>query len=207
TEVNALGGRALALPVDVAVAEEVEAAASRVEEELGPIDVWVNNAMTTVFGRFLEVEPEEFHRVTDVTYHGYMHGTRAALARMKPRDRGVIIQVGSALAYRAIPLQAAYCGAKFAIRGFTDALRCELLHDGSKVHLTMVQMPAINTTQFDWCRNRMPRQARPVPPVYTPELCARAVEWSARHRRRELNVGTSSVKAIWANRFFPGLLD
>ena len=206
-EVRELGGEGLALSCDVADPLGVEEAARRVEEHFGPIDVWVNDAMTTVFAPFEAVTPEEFRRVTEVCYLGYVHGTMAALKRMKARDRGVIIQVGSALAYRAIPLQSAYCGAKHAIKGFTDSLRSELIHDGSRVHLTMVQMPAVNTPQFEWCRNKLPHEAQPVPPVFQPEVAARAIEWSARHRRRELLVGGSTLKAVWANYFIPGWLD
>lgn len=206
-EVRAHGVRALPLCVDVSDAAQVEAAAGRVETQLGPIDVWVNNAMVTVFAPLNEIEPDAFRRATDVTYHGYVWGTMAALRRMRARNRGVVIQVGSALAYRAIPLQAPYCGAKHAIRGFTDALRCELLHEGSRVHLCMVQMPALNTPQFDWALARMPRKPRPVAPVYQPEVAARAVCWAARQRRREVSVGASTQLAIVANRWFPSLLD
>lgn len=201
------GVRAVAIAVDVSVAEAVEAAAEQIESELGPIDVWVNNAMVTVFAPVARIAPAEFARVTEVTYLGYVWGTMAALKRMSARDRGVIVQVGSALAYRAIPLQSAYCGAKYAIRGFTDALRCELLHDKSRVRVTMVQMPALNTPQFDWALSRMPGAPRPVPPVYQPEVAARAVVWAATHRRRELQVGFSSMKAIIANKIAPGCLD
>src|SRR5215471_19286551 len=169
-EVVRLGGKALALPIDVAVADQVEAAAAQVEEQFGPIDIWINDAMTTVFSPFHEMTAEEFERVTAVTYLGVVYGTRAALRRMLPRDRGMIVQVGSALAYRSIPLQSAYCGAKHAIRGFTDSLRSELLHDNIDVHLTMVQMPAVNTPQFDRCRNHMPKRPQPVPPIYQPEV-------------------------------------
>lgn len=185
----------------------MEAAAQRTEATLGPIDVWVNNAMVTVFAPVSCVRPAEFARVTEVTYLGYVWGTMAALKRMSARDRGVIVQVGSALAYRAIPLQAAYCGAKHAIRGFTDALRCELLHDKSRVRVTMVQMPALNTPQFDWALTRMPHAPRPVAPVYQPEVAVRAVVWAATHPRRELWVGLSSMKAIVANKIAPGCLD
>jgi NAD(P)-dependent dehydrogenase (short-subunit alcohol dehydrogenase family) len=206
-EVEALGGRALSVPTDVASAAAVEAAAAAVERALGPIDIWVNNAMTSVFAPVATLSPDEFRRVTDVTYLGTVHGTMAALRRMLPRDRGTIIQVGSALAHRAIPLQAAYCGAKHAVVGFTDSLRSELLHDGSAIHLTMVHMPALNTPQFGWVRSRLPRKAQPVPPIYQPELAAQAIVWSATHRRRELHVGLPTVKAIWGDKLVPGWLD
>jgi short-subunit dehydrogenase len=206
-EIEAAGGRALVLPVDVADAEQIEAAADRVEAAFGPIDIWVNNAMLTVFGPLQSVTAAEFRRVTEVTYLGTVHGTMAALRRMRARDRGTIVQVGSALAYRSIPLQAAYCGAKSAIRGFTDSLRCELLHDGSAVHLTMVQLSAFNTPQFDWSRNHMPRKPQPVPPIFQPELAADAIVWAAHHRRREVWVGWPAVKTILANRVAPGVLD
>jgi len=206
-EVEEAGGKALVLPTDVAKADEVEAAAAAVENQFGPIDVWVNDAMTSVFSPFKEMTPEEFHRVTEVTYLGYVYGTMAALRRMLPRDRGVIVQVGSALAYRAIPLQSAYCGAKHAIRGFTDSIRCELIHDESNVRITMVQMPALNTPQFEWCKSRLPRQPQPVPPIYQPEVAAEAVLWAARHPRRELNVGLSTSIVIHGNKVAPGLGD
>jgi short-subunit dehydrogenase len=175
--------------------------------ELGPIEVWVNDAMASVFAPLWEIEPDEFRRVTDVTYHGVVYGTMAALRRMRPRGRGAIVQVGSALAYRGIPLQSAYCGSKHAIQGFNDSLRAELFHDKSGVHVTMVQMPALNTPQFEWCKTRMPLQPQPVPPIYQPEVAARAIVWVAHHRRREVWVGASTLKAIWANKLAPGLLD
>lgn len=206
-EVERLGGVALAIPTDVADAEEVEVAAARVEQELGPIDVWVNNAMTSVFAPLRQVTADEFRRVTEVTYLGFVHGTMSALRRMLPRDRGVIVQVGSALAYRSIPLQSAYCGAKHAVRGLTDSLRSELLHDRSNIHVTMVQMPAVNTPQFGWVRSRLAHKAQPVPPIFQPEVAARAIVWSATHRRRELYVGMPTVKAIVGNKVIPGLLD
>jgi len=207
-EVEAAGGRALAIPTDVADDGQVTAAATRAEEELGPIDVWVNVAFAGVFAPFTQIRPDEFKRVTEVTYLGYVYGTRAALQRMLPRDRGVIVQVGSALAYRGIPLQTAYCGAKHAIQGFNEALRCELLHDHSNVRLTMVQLPAVNTPQFDWVLSRLPRQPQPVPPIYQPEAAARAVVYAAEHpRRREYWVGGSTVGTLVANSFAPGLLD
>jgi len=206
-EVERAGGTGLAVETDVADHESVEAAAATVEAQLGPIDVWVNNAMATVFAPFHEITAEEYRRSTEVTYLGTVHGTMAALRRMRARNRGTIVQVGSALSYRAIPLQAPYCGAKFAIRGFTDALRCELLHERSRVHVTMVQMPALDTPQFDWARNHMPRRPQPVPPIFVPELAADAIAWAADHRRREVYVGLPTVKAIWANKLVPGLLD
>jgi NAD(P)-dependent dehydrogenase (short-subunit alcohol dehydrogenase family) len=206
-EVEALGGRALPIPTDVADADQVEAAAERAERELGPIDVWVNDAMTTVFAPFKELEPAEYRRATEVTYLGYVWGTMSALKRMLPRDRGTIVQVGSALSYRAIPLQAAYCGAKFAIRGFTDSIRTELIHDGSNVHITMVQLPAVNTPQFNWCLTRLPNHPQPVPPIFQPEVAAEAIVWASEHRRRELWVAGSAVKAILGNRVAPGLAD
>jgi NAD(P)-dependent dehydrogenase (short-subunit alcohol dehydrogenase family) len=206
-EVEALGGTAMALCVDVADADAVERAASEVEEQLGPLDVWVNDAMATILAPVHEISAEEFERATRVTYLGTVHGTMAALARMRPRDRGTIVQVGSALSYRAIPLQAPYCGAKFAIRGFTDSLRTELLHERSQVWITMVQLPAVNTPQFEWCLTRMPHHPQPVPPIFQPEVPAEAVYWAARHRRRELWVGHSTVKAIIASYFAPSLAD
>ncbi|HEX5482881.1 MAG TPA: SDR family oxidoreductase, partial [Terriglobia bacterium] len=206
-DVETLGSKALALPVDVSHAEEVEAAAEAVERELGPISVWVNNAMTTVFSPFREITPEEFKRATEVTYLGAVYGTMAALKRMLARNCGSIVQVGSALSYRSIPLQAPYCGAKHAIRGFTDSIRSELLHDRSKVHITMVQMPALNTPQFNWCKTRLPRHPQPVPPIFQPEVAAEAIVWAARHRRREVYVGISTLKAIFGNKIAPSLLD
>jgi NAD(P)-dependent dehydrogenase (short-subunit alcohol dehydrogenase family) len=206
-DVEALGGKALVLPTDVADADQVEAAAAAVEAHLGPIDIWINNAMVSVFSPVKEMTPEEFRRVTEVTYLGYIYGTLAALKRMLPRDRGSIVQVGSALAYRGIPLQAAYCGAKHAIQGFMDSLRCELLHDGSHVQVTMVQMPALNTPQFGWVKSRLSRKAQPVPPIYQPEVAAEAIFWAAHHRRRELYVGFSTVKAIIGNKLVPGFAD
>jgi short-subunit dehydrogenase len=206
-ELEAAGAEALMLPTDVAQADQVELAAEEVERRLGPIDVWVNDAMATVFAPFWELTADEFRRATEVTYLGTVYGTQAALRRMLPRDRGTIVQVGSALAYRSIPLQSPYCGAKHAIVGFTDSLRSELLHRQSRVHLTVVNLPAVNTPQFDWGRNKMPRQAQPVPPIYQPEVPARAVYWAAHHRRREVDVGWSTVKAIFGNKLMPGLLD
>jgi short-subunit dehydrogenase len=206
-EVRNLGVRALAIALDVSDAKAMDRAAEQVEKELGPIDVWVNNAMLTVFSPLSKLTALEFARVTDVTYLGQVYGTMAALRHMRPRNHGTIVQVGSALAYRAIPLQSAYCGAKHGVRGFTDSLRSELMHDRSQVHVTMVQMPALNTPQFDWAECRMPYAPQPVPPIYQPEVAARAIVWAARHRRREVYVGMSAIKAIVANKFFPGLLD
>jgi short-subunit dehydrogenase len=206
-EVESFGGQALAVPTDVAEHEQVEAAAQEVEEHFGDIDIWVNVAMATVFARFIDTEPEEFKRATEVTYLGAVYGTMAALKRMSARDRGKIVQVGSALAYRAIPLQAAYCGSKFGIRGFTDTIRTELLHDKSKVQITMVQLPGVNTTQFNWCRSKLPKHPMPVPPIYQPEIPAEAVYWAAHHRRRELWVGYSAVEAILGNKLAPSFAD
>ena len=206
-ELEGLGTRAMSVPVDVADAQQVDNAAQRVEEQLGPIDVWVNDAMTTVFASFKSMTAEEFRRVTEVTYLGFVYGTMAALKRMLPRDRGVIVQVGSALSDRSIPLQSAYCGAKHAIRGFTDSIRCELIHDNSNVHITMVQLPGMNTPQFDWCKSLMPRRAQPVPPIYQPEIAARAIVYAATHRHRELYVGWPTVEAMWGNKFIAGWLD
>jgi NADP-dependent 3-hydroxy acid dehydrogenase YdfG len=206
-EVEALGGRALVLPTDVADHQQVEAAANAVEEQLGPIDVWVNDAMATVFAPFAQLEADEYKRATEVTYLGTVYGTMSAVRRMAARDRGTIVQVGSALAYRAIPLQSAYCGAKFAIRGFTDSVRTELMHDGSNVWITMVQLPALNTPQFNWCRTKLPDHPQPVPPIFQPEVAAEAVYWAAHHRRRELDVGGSAVKAIVGNKLAPRLAD
>ena len=206
-EVESLGGRALVLPADVADAAQVETAADAVERELGPIDVWVNDAMATVFAPFLETTAEEFRRATEVTYLGTVHGTMSALKRMVPRDRGTVVQVGSALAYRAIPLQAAYCGAKFGIRGFTDSVRTELLHDRSQVWVSMVQLPAVNTPQFGWCRSKLPKHPQPVPPIYQPEVPAEAVYYAAHHRRREISCGASTVAVILGSKLFPGVAD
>lgn len=207
-EVEDAGGSALVVPADVASFEELQEAAWRIERELGALDVWVNNAMASIFAPFLEVSMEDFRRATDVDYLGFVHGTRAALDRMVPRDRGVIVQVSSALGARSIPLQSPYCGAKHAIIGFTESLRTELLHDRRHVSVTMVHMPALNTPQFDWVRSTLPRRARPVAPVYAPEVGARAVVWSADHPgRREVYVGASTVATVLAQRVAPGLLD
>ena len=207
-EVDAAGGRAVVCAADTSVADDVEAAADAIEAQLGPIDVWVNDAFTSVFAPFTEVHPDEFERVTKVTYLGFVNGTRTALARMRPRDRGAIVQVGSALAYRGIPLQSAYCGAKHAIQGFTESVRCELMHEHSGVHITSVQMPAVNTPQFSWVRSRLPRQAQPVPPIYQPEVAARAVLFAAEHpTRRQYWAGGTTAATIIANAVMPGVLD
>jgi short-subunit dehydrogenase len=206
-DVEAAGGKALAIPTDVADAQAVESAAQKVEEELGPIDVWVNNAMVSVFSPVKEMKVEEFRRVTEVNYLGYVHGTLSALERMLPRDRGVVIQVGSALAYRAIPLQSAYCASKHAIQGFTESLRSELIHDGSNVQLTMIQMPALNTPQFSWVKSRLPNKPQPVPPIFQPEVAAEAILWAAYHYRDEMWVGWPAVKAIVGNKIIPRRLD
>jgi NAD(P)-dependent dehydrogenase (short-subunit alcohol dehydrogenase family) len=207
-EVEAAGSRALAVPTDVADAAQVEDAAKAIETELGPIDVWVNDAMTSVFAPFWEIEPDEYRRTTEVTYLGAVYGTMAALRRMRTRNAGTIVQVGSALAYRGIPLQSAYFGAKHAMQGFTESLRCELLHEKSDVKITMVQLPAINTPQFDVVRSRLPRKAQPVPPIYQPEVAARAIAWAAEGRdRREIWVGGSTAITIAGNKFAAGLGD
>ncbi|HEY6071524.1 MAG TPA: SDR family oxidoreductase [Chthoniobacterales bacterium] len=206
-DVEKLGGEALTLPLDVADAVAVEKAAAKIEEEFGPIDVWINNAMASVFSPIKEMAAEEFKRVTEVTYLGYVYGTLAALKRMLPRNRGIIIQVGSALAYRGIPLQSAYCAAKHAIHGFVDSLRCELLHDRSRVRVAMVDLPAMNTPQFGWVKSRLPRKAQPVPPIYQPDIAAEAIVFASRHPRREIYVGMPTVGAITVNKVAPGLLD
>jgi NAD(P)-dependent dehydrogenase (short-subunit alcohol dehydrogenase family) len=206
-ELHALKSRTLIVPADVADADALEAAAERVEQELGPIDVWVNNAMVSMLAPFTEISTADYRRVTEVTYLGYVHGTHAALKRMLPRDAGVVVQVGSALAYRAIPLQSAYCGAKHAIEGFTESLRCELAHDESNVRVTMVHLPAVNTPQFQWVKTTLKRHPRPVPPIYQPDVAADAIVWAAEHPRREHWVGWPTARAILANRIVPGLLD
>jgi NAD(P)-dependent dehydrogenase (short-subunit alcohol dehydrogenase family) len=207
-DVEARGGSAATYAVDTADAAAVDKVADRIEEDLGEIDVWVNVAFTSVFARFVDIEPEEFERVTQVTYLGFVNGTRSALRRMLPRDRGTIVQVGSTLAYRGIPLQSAYCGAKHATQGFHESLRTELLHEHSKVRVTMVQMPAVNTPQFSWVLSRLPRQAQPVPPIYQPEVAARAVLYAADHpRRREYWVGATTMATLIANAVAPGVLD
>ena len=206
-DVAAAGGRALAIPTDVGYADAVEEAARRTEDELGPIDVWVNCAMASIFAFTWQIEPDEFRRATEVTYLGFVWGTQAALRRMRPRNRGTIVQVGSALAYRGIPLQAAYCGAKHAIQGFTESVRTELMHEGSDVHVTMVQLPGLNTPQFGWVRSRLPKRPRPVAPVFQPEVAARAIVWASEHRRREVWVGGSTVATIIGNSLLPGVAD
>jgi short-subunit dehydrogenase len=206
-DVESLGGKAIIVAGDVADPETTETAAQQTESAFGPIDVWVNDAMTTVFSPFHEMTAEDFKRVTDVTYLGFVYGTMAALKRMRQRDHGTIVQVGSALAYRSIPLQSAYCGAKHAIVGFTDSIRSELMHDRSRVHITVVQMPALNTPQFSWCKSNMPSKAQPVPPIFQPEVGAEAVFWAAHQRHREVFVGWPTARAIWGQRFLPGLLD
>jgi len=206
-DVEAAGGRAVVCKADVADADAVERAAVLVERTLGPIDVWINNAMASVFSAVKDTPADEFKRVSDVTYLGVVHGTLAALRRMLPRDRGTIIQVGSALAYRGIPLQAPYCAAKHAVQGFCDSLRAELLHDGSGVRVTMVQLPALNTPQFEWVRSRLPHRGQPVPPIYQPEVAAEAVVWASEHDRREVFVGYPTVMAIVGNKLMPGVGD
>lgn len=206
-EIERKGRRALAVTADVSDADAVESAAALVEEQLGPIDVWVNNAMVSVFAPLAEMEPGDFRRVTEVTYLGYVYGTMSALRRMVPRDRGSIIQVGSALAYRGIPLQSAYCGAKHAIQGFTESVRCELMHDGSNVRISMIQLPALNTPQFHWVKTTLPRHPQPVPPIYQPEVGARAIVWAADNYRREVNVAMRTSAAIIGDKVAAGLLD
>lgn len=206
-EVRELGGEALILPLDVAHADAVEAAAARVEEKFGPIDVWINGAMVTVLSPVADMTAEEIRRVTEVTYLGCVNGTLAALRRMKPRDRGTIVQIGSALAYRSVPLQAAYCASKHAIVGFTDSLRSELIHDRSNVALTVVHLPAVNTPQFDWARNKLPRRAQPLPPIFEPEVIADAIHHAASEPRREYWLGMPAVKAILAQKLVPSLAD
>jgi NAD(P)-dependent dehydrogenase (short-subunit alcohol dehydrogenase family) len=206
-ELESRGGISIVVPTDVADPDAVESAADRVERDLGPIDVWVNNAMVSVFAPFKDISADDYRRVTEVTYLGCVHGTMSALRRMLPRDSGVIVQVGSALAYRAIPLQSAYCGAKHAIEGFTESLRCELAHNKSKVRLTMVQLPALNTPQFHWVKTTLTRHPQPVPPIFQPEVAADAIVWAAEHPRREYWVGWATARAILANRLVPGLLD
>jgi NAD(P)-dependent dehydrogenase (short-subunit alcohol dehydrogenase family) len=206
-EAQQAGGEAIVLPLDVADADAVDRAAGSVEERFGRIDVWVNNAMVSVLSPIKEMTPEEFRRVTEVTYLGYVWGTQAALRRMLPRDDGTIIQIGSALAYRSIPLQSAYCAAKAAIRGFTDSLRTELLHDGSNVRVSMLQLPAVNTPQFEVVRTRMPRHPRPVPPTFAPEMIADSVVWAAERAPREMVIGASALQAILGQKLAPGLVD
>ncbi len=208
-DVRDRGGEALAIPVDVADADQVAAAAEQIERDLGPIDVWINNAMASVFSPVREMTAEDFRRVTEVTYLGAVHGTLSALHHMLPRDRGTIILVGSALAYRGIPLQAAYCGAKHAMQGFHDSLRTELMHDGSNVKVTMVQLPAVNTPQFGWVKSRLPNRAQPVPPIFQPEVIAEGIAWAADHPEatRELIIGFPALKAIMGNKLAPSFAD
>jgi NAD(P)-dependent dehydrogenase (short-subunit alcohol dehydrogenase family) len=206
-EVRELGGTPCVVPTDVAEFDQVQAAATTIEERLGPIDVWVNDAMTTVFAFFDDIDPSEYERATRVTYLGAVWGTKVALERMLPRDRGTIVQVGSALAYRGIPLQAPYCGAKHAMKGMFESLRCELRHRKSGIHVTMVQLPGMNTPQFDHCLSKMPRHPMPVPPIYQPEVAARAIYWAAHHRRRELYVGFPTVYTIIGNKLAPWLAE
>jgi short-subunit dehydrogenase len=206
-EIEELGGTAVAIPIDIADATAVEKAAVAIEEQLGPIDIWVNNAMTSVFSPVKEMKPDEYKRVTEVTYLGVVYGTMAALKRMLPRNRGMIVQVGSALVYRSIPLQSAYCAAKHAVAGFTASLRCELIHDKSDVRITMVQMPALNTPQFRWVKSRLKYKAQPVPPIFQPEIGAKAIYYAAHHHRREIYVGWPTVEAIISNKIAPGVLD
>jgi NAD(P)-dependent dehydrogenase (short-subunit alcohol dehydrogenase family) len=206
-DVQAAGAQALVIPADVADEAQVEAAAQQVEREWGRIDIWVNNAMATIFGPVASLTGDEVKRATEVTYLGAVYGTMAALKRMRTRDSGVIVQVGSALAYRGIPLQAPYCAAKHALRGFTDSLRCELIHDRSNIRLTMVHLSAFNTPQFDWAVNHVGKRPMPVPPIFQPELAAQAIVWAARHPRREVLVGWPAVKAIWGNKIVPWYAD
>ena len=201
------GWAGAAVATDVADADAVFAAAERAESELGPIDVWVNDAMATIFSPIDRITADEFRRATEVTYLGAVYGTMAALRHMRPRDHGTIVQVGSALAFRAIPLQSAYCGAKYALRGFTDALRTELIHDRSRIHVTMAHLPGMNTPQFDWARNHMGKKPQPVPPIFQPDMAARAIVWLAHHRRRALWVGAPTFETIIGNRIAPGLMD
>lgn len=206
-EVEALGGQALVVPTDTGDEDQVFKAAETVERKLGPIDIWINNAMVSVFSPIQQITPAEFRRVTDVTYLGYVFGTLAALKYMTPRNHGKILQVGSALARRSIPLQGPYCAAKHAVLGFTQSLRCELLHDKSKVSVTLVELPAVNTPQFRWVRSRLPHKPQPVPPIFQPEVIARAIYWAAHSRRREVYIAWPTWKAILAEKFVPGLAD
>lgn len=206
-DVEALGGKALAIQLDLAKAEEVEAAAERIEKELGPISIWVNNAMNSVFSPVKEMKAEEYKRVTDVTYLGQVYGTLAAYKRMRKRNSGSIILVGSALAYRGIPLQSAYCASKHAIQGFFDSFRSELIHDDSNINVSMVQLPAMNTTQFGWVKSRLPMKGKPMGKIYQPEVAARAIYFAAHHQRRSIYVGSATAQTILGNKFFPGFLD
>ncbi len=206
-EIELAGGQAVACSADVADASALDEAADRIVRELGPIDIWVNNAMATVFAPVDEITPDEFRRVTEVTYLGGVYGAMAALKRMRARNRGTIVQVSSALSVRSIPLQSAYCGAKRALAGFIDALRCELIHARSRIHVTVVQLPAMNTPQFEWARNKLPRRPQPVPPIYEPEIAAEAILYAASHKRRNIPVGAPTWLALWGQRFMPGLMD
>lgn len=206
-EAEGLGGRAIVLVTDVADENAVDDAAEKLEKKFGPIDIWVNNAMASVFSPVMEMKPEEYRRVTEVTYLGYVWGTLAALRRMRPRNHGTIVQVGSALAYRGIPLQSAYCAAKFAIRGFCDSLRTELIHDKVDIHVCIVEMPAVNTPQFSWVCSRLPKKAQPVPPIFQPEVAADAIVYAATSKRREIYVGGATVKAIVGNKIAPSFVD
>lgn len=206
-EIEALGGKAIAIPSDVSKFEDVEAAAEQTEKELGPIDLWINNAMVSMYSPFIKMSPDEFRHIVDVTFLGCVHGTRCALNRMMPRDKGKIVQVGSALAFRSIPLQSAYCASKHAIQGFTESLHTELLHQKSNIKLSIVNMPALNTTQFTWTKNRMPNKARPTGTIYQPEIAADAILFASEHDRRELMVGYTTVEATVGEKFIPGTLD
>lgn len=206
-EVEEAGGEALILPCDVSDHHAVDAAAQEIEEKFGPIDIWINVAFAGVLARFLDVDPEDYKRVTEVTYLGQINGARAALNRMVPRNRGSVVLVGSALAYRGIPLQTAYCGAKHAIQGFHDSIRAELFHAKSRVHVAMVQLPGVNTPQFDWIKTNLPMQPKPASPPYQPEVIAKAVHWAAHHRRKQVMVGFPTMQAIWGDRFASPLLD
>jgi short-subunit dehydrogenase len=206
-EVKKAGGEPLVLPVDVANYDQVEAAASSVEDAFGPIDIWVNDAMVTLYSEFLDIQPDEFKRATEVSYLGMVWGTRAALSRMVPRDRGSLVQVCSAMSYRGIPLQSPYCGAKHACKGFTESIITELLHNKSKVQVSMIQLPGLNTTQFTWGRTKLPKQTMPVPPIYQPEVAADAIHYAAHHKRRQIYVGLPTVLNILGERLAPWLLD
>ena len=206
-EVEKLGGKAIAIATDVSDPKAVEGAAGKIEQELGPIAIWINNAMTTVFSPVHKMSADEYKKVTEVTYLGYVYGTLSALKRMRKRNSGTIVQVGSALSYRAIPLQSAYCAAKFAIRGFTDSLRTELLHDKKDINLTMVQLPAHNTPQFSWSRTHVSKNPQPVPPIFQPEVAGRAIYWASQHPRREVTVGRPTAATVMMNKLFPGLVD
>ena len=206
-EIEALGGKALVIPTDVSDPNQIEQAAHQVIQELGPIDIWVNNAMVSVFSPVKEMTPDDYKRVTEVTYLGFVNGTLTALKHMLPKNSGIIVQVGSALAYRGIPLQSAYCGAKHAIKGFTESLRTELLHEKSGVTITMVHMPAMNTPQFNWIKSRLPRKAQPVPPIFQPEIAAKAIVFATQHYRREWYVGFITTLSIVGNKIAPGFVD